>query len=69
MLRVRRIDLAWVVRALVDPDHLESPEDGTVHYLKAIPERGNRVLRVVLNPQLPPRKVITLFFDRRLSRP
>jgi hypothetical protein len=40
----------------------------TTHYIKAIPEHGGRFLRVVINHQVEPPRVVTLFFDRRLRR-
>lgn len=41
----------------VDPD-LE-------HRLARIPEFGNRVLRVIVNPSVTPARIVTVFFDRR----
>lgn len=43
-------------------------EDGNVHYLKAIHEFGERVLRVVVNDRVVPRRVVTAFFDRRVGK-
>ena len=39
-----------------------------MHYTKAIRERGGRILRVVVNTDAQPNRVITVFFDRRLGQ-
>jgi hypothetical protein len=39
-----------------------------MHYTKAIRERDGRVLRVVVNADVQPNRVVTVFFDRRLGR-
>lgn len=49
-----------------EPEQKEEREDGTVHYIRAIPEQGERYLRVIVNPASHPTRIITLFFDRRL---
>jgi len=66
-LAERQIRRAWVLRAISDPAHTESPGDGTTHYLVRIRERGGRVLRVVVNPETSPPCVVTAFFDRRMK--
>jgi hypothetical protein len=35
--------------------------------LALVPEHGNRVLRVVVNVQVTPERVVTLFFDRKMK--
>jgi len=62
----RRILDEWVHRALVAPDRVEHKPDGTDHYLKTIREFGDRWLRVVVNPNAEPRRIVTLFLDRRV---
>jgi hypothetical protein len=47
-------------------DYSEEKEDGTIRYIRAIPEHGGRFLRVIANPI--DLRVVTLFFDRRLKR-
>jgi len=37
-------------------------------FLPAIPEHEGRVLRVVVNAEAHPERVVTAFFDRRLRR-
>ena len=43
-------------------------DDNNMHYMKAIPERGGRVLHIVVNEDWEPNRIVTLFFDRRLTR-
>jgi len=38
-----------------------------MHYTKTIRERDGRVLRVVVNADVQPNLVVTVFFDHRLS--
>ena len=68
MLQERAIPEEWVMRTLNDPDNREIMTDNTTHYIKAIPEFGGRSLRVVMNLDVIPNRVITVFFDRRIRR-
>ena len=68
MLRERSIREAWVKLVVEDPSHQELKEDGTIHYIRAIDQFGGRHLRVLLNPDVRPQRVITAFFDRRIGR-
>ena len=68
MLKERRISLEWVKRATACPDKTEDHDDGTRHYLKQIPEYGNRWLRVIVKITRQPPRGVTVFFDRRLRR-
>ena len=68
MLRERAIKREWVNLALDMPDRKEDHDDGTKHFIKQIPEFGNRWLRVVVNVAGFPEKRVTAFFDRRLRR-
>ena len=68
MLQERAIPEEWVMRTLNDPDKREIMTDNTTHYIKAIPEFGGRSLRVVMNLDVIPNRVITVFFDRRIRR-
>ena len=65
VLQERAISEEWVERATAFPDRCDSGPDGNVHYLKAIPERDGRVLRVVVNPRGSRARIVTAFFDRR----
>jgi len=64
----RQIPEAWVRAAIQSPDQSELSDDGNRHFLKAIPEYGGRVLRVVASARGIPVRVVTVFFDRRLRR-
>jgi hypothetical protein len=68
MLIERKIPDEWVWRAISSPDNKETGVDGNTHYIKAIEEHGYRILRVVVNSDVKPNRVITVFFDRRLKR-
>ena len=68
MLDERGIQREWVDIAVLQPDKTENHADGTRHYIRQIPEFGNRWLRVVVNITSDPEKRITAFFDRRLRR-
>jgi len=68
MLNERQIKREWVDSAISNPDRIEDRDDGTRHYIKQIPEYGNRWLRVVTNVTSMPEKSITAFFDRRIRR-
>lgn len=68
VIRERDILDEWVQDALTAPDRTEIGSSNNTHYIKAIPERGDRMLRVVVNENVEPNRVVTLFFDRRLRR-
>jgi hypothetical protein len=68
MLRERNIPEEWMWRAVEAPDRTEIGMDHNTQYIKSIPEHGRRLLRVVVNHQLTPQRIVTLFFDRRLRR-
>lgn len=66
MMGERAISEDWVWRTLAESGAAVMGEDGNLHFTKAIPERDNRVLHVVVNPNDSPKRIVTLFFDRRL---
>lgn len=68
MLKERNIQEDWVRLAIEDPERKERKEDGTVHCIRAIEQYGGRYLRVVVNPDDRPRRIVTVFFDRRIMR-
>jgi hypothetical protein len=67
MMAERRVELLWVEQALQEPDKQWTSPDGNIHFCRAIPERANRVLHLIVNPRR--RRIVTLFFDRRSRRP
>ena len=66
MLTERNIPEEWVWRTINAFDNKQTGVDNNFHYSKAIEENGNRVLRVVVNPNAEPYRIVTVFFDRRL---
>ena len=65
----RKIKESWVLQTILQPDRVELLADvhGNTHYLKRIQEFGDRWLRVVINPNAEPNRVVTIFFDRRVK--
>ena len=64
----RGIQIEWLERTLATPqqrapDHADPQLE---HRLAAIPEFGDRVLRVIVNTRAVPERVITMFFDHRM---
>ena len=68
MLTERGIKREWADITVLQPDKTEDYADGTRHYIRKIPEFGNRWLRIVVNTTYDPEKRVTAFFDRRLRR-
>jgi len=68
MLKERNIAEEWLWRTLNTPDRKRRGADGNMHYTKTIREREGRVLRVVVNADVQPNRIVTVFFDRRLGR-
>ena len=66
----RGIPISWIEEVLFNPFSLESDkEDPSLrHALGRIPERGDRILRVIYNETVDPCAVITAFFDRKAGR-
>lgn len=66
----RGIKRDWVERTLAEPDETrpDARDKSLVHHLRVIPEHGNRVLRIVVNETVDPRRIVTIFFDRRERR-
>jgi len=65
MLKERSISMSLINRALAEPEKVEDHSDGTKHFLRRIPEHGNRWLRIIVNTTVVPNKAVTAFFDRR----
>ena len=68
MLKERGIQEDWVLETLQSPDRYEKGPGGQDYYIKSIPEYGSRFLRVVVNRNVSPNRIVTVFFDRRLGR-
>ena len=67
MVLERKIKTEWIKVTLEESEKCEIDENGCIHYIKTIPEFGLHRLRVVVNPNVQPSKIVTLFFDRRLK--
>jgi len=68
MLVERNIPKEWVWRTIDNPDRKRMGDDGNMHYIKAIREREGRMLHIVINPNVNPNRIVTLFFDRRMGK-
>lgn len=62
----RNLRIEWIEAVLAHPECIEddSLDETLVHYLASVEEYGNRVLRVIVNEKVTPRRVITTYFDR-----
>jgi uncharacterized DUF497 family protein len=69
VLAERKIPFEWVERALSQPTLiLPSITDPVVESRFAvIPEYGGRVLRVVVNKETSPERVVSVYFDRSMK--
>ncbi|NOT01422.1 MAG: DUF4258 domain-containing protein [Phycisphaerales bacterium] len=63
----RKLQVAWIERAVQSPERIEEAEGGTRHFLARIVERDVRILRVVVDPVRDPWVVVTAFLDRRMK--
>ena len=65
----RKIAAAWIEAAIEHPARtVNDADDPTlVHALRAIPEKGFRVLRVIYNDSVTPARVVTVYFDDEAS--
>lgn len=68
MLAKRKIPEEWVWCTIDNPELEFVGDDNNDHYTKAIVEKGGRILHVVVNPYVQPKRIVTLFFDRRLRK-
>lgn len=64
----RKIRREWLERVLDAPIRTATdPVDPSLeHRLAIIPEHDNRALRVIVNTQANPIRVVTLYFDRTM---
>ena len=65
----RELRQTWLEETLSRPDRVIPLADsfGNTHYLKRITDFGNRWLRIVVNPNVEPQRIVTVFFDRRVK--
>ena len=62
------ISIEWVEFVVGEPElRMSDPNDSEVErFYRRIPEHGNRVLRVAVNTNVAPWRVVTVFFDRSM---
>jgi hypothetical protein len=66
----RGLDRAWVERVAMHPDWAEpDPKPGIFRHFGIVPERGERILRVVVADRDKERYVLTAHLDRGARRP
>ena len=67
VISARGIGPGWIALVLEAPELLEADraDPELRHALRRIPERGNRMLRVVYNEASDPPRIVTAYFDRR----
>lgn len=68
-VRERQIRPEWIRATMSQPTATQtSPDDPDLrHALRAIPEFGYRVLRVIFNTTRNPPHVVTVYFDRTMK--
>ncbi|MCY3900727.1 MAG: DUF4258 domain-containing protein [Caldilineaceae bacterium] len=64
----RNIPAEWVQRVVAEPMlRLPDPLDPMVErFFRSIPEKDDRVLRVAVNTNVAPWRVVSVFFDRNM---
>ena len=64
----RMIPAEWVQRVVAEPtSRVPDPNDPEVErFFRRIPEKDNRVLRVAVNTNVAPWRVVSVFFDRNM---
>jgi len=69
VMREREIPLEWVERAFCRAELVEVSGANLLQEKRfcRIPEFGNRVLRVVVNTEFVPPRVVSVFFDRKMK--
>jgi hypothetical protein len=69
MLQEREISMDWLVQVFRSPFKTQPDKDDPelTHALGKIAEHGNRVLRVVYNAHVRPKRIVTVYFDRTLK--
>ena len=69
VMREREIPLEWVERAFSRAELVEVSGANPLQERRfcRIPEFGGRVLRVVINTEFVPPRVVSVFFDRKMK--
>ena len=68
-MQERNVKQSWLDETLSAPERILPLADphGNTHYLRRIKDFGDRWLRVVVNPNAEPKRIVTIFFDRRVK--
>ena len=69
VMRERNIRTEWLERALWEPECVELAGANPLQEkrFRKIPEFGSRVLRVVVNTEFVPIRIVSVFFDRAMK--
>lgn len=69
VMEERRISVAWMERVLGNPALIQPSlaDPDLENRFDKIAEFGGRVLRVVVNTQVVPERVVSVYFDRRMK--
>jgi hypothetical protein len=69
VLDERRISVAWMERVFASPTLIQPSltDPDLENRFGKIVEFGDRVLRVVVNTQVVPERVVSVYFDRRMK--
>jgi hypothetical protein len=69
VIEERQISIDWLERALASPTLIEASitDPELESRFAKIPEFGDRVLRVIVNTQVVPERVVSVYFDRRMK--
>ncbi len=68
MLKERNVSESWVWETVNNPDWDTLGSDENMHYFKMIPENSDRVLHAIVNHNVSPKRIVTVFFDRKARR-
>jgi uncharacterized DUF497 family protein len=69
VLEEREIAVEWMEQVLTNPELVErsTTQPELENRFARIAEFGDRVLRVVVNTQVVPERVVSVYFDRRMK--
>jgi hypothetical protein len=69
VIEERQISIDWLERVLVSPALIEASitDPELESRFAKIPEFRDRVLRVIVNTQVVPERVVSVYFDRRMK--
>ena len=69
VMRERKIPMEWLARAFCSPELVEVSGPNLLQETRfcRIQEFGGRVLRVVVNTEFVPPRIVSVFFDRKMK--